>query len=290
MLVPGLKEERYVKELEANHHAPRHDRIVPVLAAFKHRRNCYLIFPWANGGSLLNIWDTFSPLHISTHEDKQPATWCSDSWLLDEFIGITRALTATHGFTNGIGPGYSRQLHADIKPENILCFFSDENSGRSLTLKLADFGEARRLDNGEEVNDEAIPHTKTYRPPENSSPGLITYKYDVWCLGCVFIDFITWYLDGSNGVEAFRVARENEEDDIFRANEPEIIEDIFYKNARKSRFSRIKMGWRRMTSTRSSQNTVQSSFWAPLNFELKHRVKDTVLIVSPSTDSLRICH
>lgn len=280
-----MKEERYAKELKANHRAPQHDRIVPVLAAFKHRRNCYLIFPWADGGSLLNVWETFSPLHMSIHEDKQPATWCSDSWLLDECIGITKALTATHGFTNDAAPGYSRQIHADIKPENILCFFSDEDSSRSLTLKLADYGEAKGVGNGGKVNDEYMPHTKTYRPPENSSPGLITFKYDIWCLGCVFLDFITWYLDGSNGVEAFRVARENEEDDLHGAkvDEAEIIEDTFFKRVRTSQLPRIRMGWRCNTSSKLSSRTAQSSFLISSNFKVEQRVKDTVLTVSPFT-------
>lgn len=284
-LVPGLKEDRYARELKANYHAPHHDRIVPILAAFKHRRNCYLILPWADGGSLLNMWETFSPLHIATHEDNQPATWCSDSWLLDECIGITGALTATHGLTDDTGPGYGRQLHADIKPENILCFFSEGESGQSLTLKLADFGEAMRIDDGVEIDEEALPHTKTYRPPENSPFGLITCKYDVWCLGCMFIDFITWYLEGSNGVESFRIAREQEGDDIVyvEADEPEIIEDIFFRRVRKSRFPRIKIRGRCKTSIRSSQRTAQSSFWVSSTFKMEHRLKETVLAVSSFT-------
>lgn len=239
-----------------------------------------MVLPWADGGSLEDIWRRYTPGHVESHEDRQTATWCSESWLLRECIGIAEALASLHGLASDTQPGYGRQLHADLKPENILCFFSDE--GRSLTLKLADLGEAKQIDNDAKIKADMVPHTKTYRPPEHNPSELIGFNYDIWCLGCVLIEFITWFLDGWEGLEAFRVARENEGDDslIAEADGPEMIEDIFFKRVRKNSIPSIRIGSRFKTSIKSGQHTRQSSLWITSSTGIEHKVKESVLMVS----------
>ena len=37
----------------------------------------------------------------------------------------------------------------------------------------------------------------TYRPPEcDLQPKIIRQSYDIWCLGCVYMEFVTWMLGG----------------------------------------------------------------------------------------------
>lgn len=284
-MVAHLTDERFENELKANRNAPQHSRIVPVLAAFKHRRRCHLILPWADGGNLADFWESHSPMHIKADGDLQPAFWCSDSWLLRECIGIAEALTAIHGSGNTThpGPAFRRQIHADLKPENILCYSSFDGGARSLTLRLADLGEATRVDNGVEIGAAQVPHTKTYRPPEQNPLGLIGFNYDIWCLGCLYLDFITWFLYGRKGVEDFRTAREREKDDPFIADPDgtDIIEDIFFRRVSKTRFLSVGMRIRFKTVIKLDRHIKRTSFSIASSVEIEYKVKESVLTVSP---------
>jgi serine/threonine protein kinase len=127
------------------------------------------------------------------------------------------------------GSGAS-QLHADIKPENILCFSTDSSGNGPYTLKIADLGLTQPAEDGS-LDARKIKHTLTYRPPEqdlgNSRASL---KWDVWCLGCLFLEFITWFISKTGGLEAFQSRREEENDDS-RASEYgfRVLEDKFFR-------------------------------------------------------------
>ncbi|KAK8107218.1 uncharacterized protein PG998_009231 [Apiospora kogelbergensis] len=68
----------------------------------------------------------------------------------------------------------------------------------------------------------------SYRAPEYDVQDTVTIKYDVWSLGCVFLEFITWALKGCNGVIEFSDKRIREEKDP-RANFESLSEDTFFK-------------------------------------------------------------
>lgn len=277
--------QRFTKELEANRFAPPHDRIVPVLAAFQHRHKCHLLFSWADGGSLEDFWRNFSPYPTEPSEGAESsAKWGCESWLLQECVGIAEALAAIHGFGNKDRTGYTRQIHADLKPENILCFLSKDGEHPTMTVKLADLGEAIRLDDESHVKAEKamVPHTKTYRPPEYNPVDLKNLNYDVWCLGCLYLDFITWFLDGWEAVETFGDSREDEGDDasIATADGPPVIEDIFFKRVRETQIPTLSISRRSKASNKSGQHIVRSSIGIVSSFRIEHKVKKQVLMVS----------
>lgn len=110
----------------------------------------------------------------------------------------------------------SSQFHMDIKPENILCFASERQDG-GFTLKLADFGFAKLLEPGSTCDMENEVDTKTYRPPETDLQGYVSQNFDIWCLGCLYLDFVTWAILGWQGIEEFKKGRMKEEHD------PEVI-------------------------------------------------------------------
>jgi serine/threonine protein kinase len=106
--------------------------------------------------------------------------------------------------------------HGDIKPENILWFsgprpFTENYKG---ILKITDFGIAEfstkpavdRKRRGD------TPNSATCCAPEIDLPvqvggGLINPSYDVWALGCVYLELITWWLGAWEYVEKFAPRR-----------------------------------------------------------------------------------
>ncbi|RFN43100.1 kinase-like protein [Fusarium flagelliforme] len=100
--------------------------------------------------------------------------------------------------------------HGDIKPENILWFRNGPNTNISV-LEIADFGltrfhNRRSLSN---ISPVGMGNSPTYRAPEFDMPdGLLSRSYDIWALGCVYLEFLTWYFMGWKGVMEFSTLRE----------------------------------------------------------------------------------
>ncbi|KAK9780389.1 putative Kinase-like domain-containing protein [Seiridium cardinale] len=229
---PRISEENCKHEVLANHRTRPHTRIVPLLAAFKHRGSFHLLLPWAHGGNLGDLFRKYATSPQTARDDQQIAAWYSEDWLLGECEGLADGLAAVHEINNDahhVLP--SAQIHADIKPENILCFASGNGESDPFTLKLADFGEAQEVRaSTRDVEAHRVAHTKTYRPPEHDTDDLLTLNYDVWCLGCVYLDFVTWAIGGMKVQEDFEEIRCNERDDAkVDTAEGKIIRDTFFK-------------------------------------------------------------
>lgn len=95
--------------------------------------------------------------------------------------------------THGLGK-YGR--HGDIKPDNILWFknIPGSNYGASGILRIADFGLGRFHGRESRSNDPAgnNPASPTYKPPECKLGKFISRAYDIWSLGGLYLEFITW--------------------------------------------------------------------------------------------------
>ena len=81
----------------------------------------------------------------------------------------------------------------------MLWFSSTRNEKRRLggTLKIADFGQAELNSILSKTKPRSVAHTVTYRPPECDLPDApIRQEYDIWCLGCVYLEFVAWMLGG----------------------------------------------------------------------------------------------
>ena len=52
--------------------------------------------------------------------------------------------------------------------------------------------------------------TRTYEPPEMDTywKGVRSRKYDIWLMGCLFLEFAIWLLSGTKEMERFKKARE----------------------------------------------------------------------------------
>jgi serine/threonine protein kinase len=113
--------------------------------------------------------------------------------------------------------------HGDLKPENILWFKSFEHAGHAGILQITDLGLGRfhRLESRSNQDPKDINGSPTYVPPELVLQRLVSRSYDIWSLGCIFLEFITWMLDGISGVNAFADAR-------MALAHDNIVDDTFY--------------------------------------------------------------
>ncbi|KAF7539433.1 hypothetical protein G7054_g2170 [Neopestalotiopsis clavispora] len=171
-----------------------HPHIIKLLAAFSHGDNHFLVFPWADG-SLRTLWRE----NPTPSADRQAVLW-----LADQLVGLTGALGAIHRYTYKDGQLLSGR-HGDIKPENILVF--NETSG-AVRLCIADFGVARFHTSEARLNhDLPTALTPTYRPPEFDLRSSASQEYDVWSLGCVFLEAAIWALLGYDGLKSFEASR-----------------------------------------------------------------------------------
>jgi serine/threonine protein kinase len=105
----------------------------------------------------------------------------------------------TYQLLRGLGLMHNRCLvHCDIKPQNLLL------DGRSHTLKICDFGTARRMVHGETNRHYVC--SRYYRAPEIIL-GSTTYttSVDIWSAGCVFAEMLLGQplFTGKDGIDQF---------------------------------------------------------------------------------------
>lgn len=199
---------------------PNHpSHLIQLQLTFKHGRYYYLVFPWADG-NLKKFW---------SQRTANPKDLAEVRWFMTQCSGITRGLRKLHhlstqlsqktGNANAVnavnGTGMILGVkewgrHGDIKPENIL-WFKCYNRERDY-LVISDFGltQFNSAHSRSKVHqDQILGFSGTYRPPDlhlENQP--ISQNYDVWSLGCVFLEFLSWFLLGyEEGVDAFAQAR-----------------------------------------------------------------------------------
>ncbi|KAM0237419.1 hypothetical protein ACHAP5_009049 [Fusarium lateritium] len=87
--------------------------------------------------------------------------------------------------------------HGDIKPENILWFKNYNNDLNHMAI--CDFGstEFNSIYSKSHVDARGVTgYSKTYQPPDTRLGSEVSQKIDVWSLGCVFLEFVSWFLLG----------------------------------------------------------------------------------------------
>jgi serine/threonine protein kinase len=202
-----------------------HRHLVKLLATYKYKHKYHLLFPFARA-NLRALW-TFVAM-----PQWDRATFL---WVISQLSGLVSALHLVHNFPTGKHPLGSDKTskeasrtrpslpaslkvakdeekygrHGDIKPENILWDSESEDSALTGILILADFGLGRfhRLESRSRQDPAKINGSHTYAPPEITLGRPVSRAYDIWSLGCVFLEFITWLLEGSVGLDEFHRQR-----------------------------------------------------------------------------------
>ncbi|KAL5315475.1 hypothetical protein ACEPPN_016343 [Leptodophora sp. 'Broadleaf-Isolate-01'] len=200
-----------------------HKHIVKLLATYKFKERYHLLFPLASG-NLREHWDIIGmPFwNRSTY-----------LWVLTQLKGLVSALNIIHNFETGLtsikpdvpnaGTSYRSSFrginlrvegeeakfgrHGDIKPENILWMKDSVDDPGSLMVADMGLGRFHRKESRSRVDPKTINGSPTYAPPEVTLNKPVSRAYDIWSLGCVFAEFITWLLKGPDGLAKFGTRR-----------------------------------------------------------------------------------
>ncbi|KAI9150752.1 Serine/threonine-protein kinase Nek8 [Paramyrothecium foliicola] len=171
-----------------------HSHIIRHFASIDKGKHTYIVLPWADGGNLQDFWEA----EPQTSQDRV-------LWSLRQMLGLTEALHLLHD--------RFKCRHGDLKPGNILCV----GEGGQTTLKIADFG-VSRIHHAQTMYRKSATIsnllTPSYQGPEVEFENVNqtdqrprSRKYDIWSLGCVFLEFTLWLLHGPRGIESFGLAR-----------------------------------------------------------------------------------
>jgi serine/threonine protein kinase len=203
-------ESKFDQEIEQlKRFGGQHKHIVTLLSTISlttgNHKDFYLLFPWADS-DLLGYWERHSKPNLSEE------LWL---WLIEQCYGIVEAVAFIHNPGNAMKNLEGKRLygrHGDIKPENVLWFIKRQSAGGRGALVLSDLGLAavHRDTSRSNIPGEAIPRTPNYRPPEcdmDGPNGHISRSFDIWTMGCLFLEFIIWALEGWDGRVDFRFSR-----------------------------------------------------------------------------------
>jgi serine/threonine protein kinase len=193
--------------------------LIKLLLTFQHGEKYYFLFEWADG-NLGDYWEK--------HPEPPEHTVANRKWAAEQCLGLATAVKRIHGLATwqkerrnssprSLSPSSNVTTederewgrHGDIKPNNILWFSSYEDKGNHLVL--SDLGLTRYHSSATRslqphVNIEG--YTGSYRPPEMDMQGQhICQKYDIWSLGCVYLEFCIWWLEGVESLQMFEDER-----------------------------------------------------------------------------------
>jgi len=165
-----------------------------------------ILFPWADKGNLRHFWADNSRGIARTNTDPKFV-----EWVVGQLSGLAEAVAEMHEPQHNI-------RHGDIKPDNILCFFDESLAGRGsdvpVRLVLTDVGTSKdHLKSTEsryrrdEVTKVKV-WTTRYAAPElsevsSNNLSVLSRKFDVWSLGCVYAEFLIWLLYGHDNLQRF---------------------------------------------------------------------------------------
>ncbi|CZR63081.1 uncharacterized protein PAC_12978 [Phialocephala subalpina] len=191
----------------------KNEHIIELLATYQHQGRYHLVFPYAD-------------YNLRSHWKRTPRPWLTPDitlWTVEQMLGLTGAIacihsssfvrkpsttSASHGLLQVDTKEERFGRHGDIKPENIL-WSNDVNGDEKGMLKITDFGLSQRhsQDSRSRVDPTTIGCSPTYAPPELALQQPVSRSYDIWSLGCVFVECITWLLAGADAIVDFALAR-----------------------------------------------------------------------------------
>jgi serine/threonine protein kinase len=171
-----------------------HDHIVKYIATCLDGPDGYVLFPWAEGNTLTNFWDPRRPTRRSAELFQ---------WSFGQMLCLADAVKELHRINC---------RHGDLKPDNILVFKNDQGED---ILVIADLGVSRFHTQGTNLRTNPTKTeatTPSYAGPEvfeDERRGVARSRtYDIWSIGCIFLEYVIWLLYDSDAILSFRYSRD----------------------------------------------------------------------------------
>ncbi|KAL9639406.1 MAG: hypothetical protein Q9164_000947 [Protoblastenia rupestris] len=195
------KEQLFKKELESllvlKQRNSKH--IIKLMASFSSCRSHGFIFTWAE----MNLRELFA-------QEICPSEKCvMETWILTQMTGLAHGLSVIHQPADPHDGTTAYGRHGDLHPMNILLVKSvdDPNIDAKGILQLSSMGEANFVHSPEDFT---VPRdTGMYEAPECQLERAAGPSYDVWSLGCIFLEILVWLSEGPQGLQEFALARLN---------------------------------------------------------------------------------
>ncbi|KAK3369772.1 kinase domain-containing protein [Lasiosphaeria ovina] len=199
-------------DMLSNFSEDAHSHLISLLAAYQQHNSFHLIFPWAEA-DLLRFWMEIRP---------KPDFNKTVRWMSAQCSGLADGLSMIHRYGSfGLQRRDGKHMrsgiklygrHGDIKPANVLWFPDLGSAGgdEDGVLKLTDFGlaELHSLDSRSAIPKSQVATSMSYRPPECDIPEQkICRLYDIWALGCLYLEFVVWLLGGWDLLKVFAINR-----------------------------------------------------------------------------------
>ncbi|KAF5254657.1 hypothetical protein FANTH_590 [Fusarium anthophilum] len=203
-----------------------------LLFSFRRADYYYLVFEWADG-DLTDLWETMPTLY-------SPDVYEDALWFFRQCLGIVRSLGSLHKQRSSYTASTLEEVvhvalagkygrHSDIKPQNLL-WFSDYQGDKKDHLVIADLGltQFNTSQSKSHASWAGIKgYTQTYKAPESEVNEVVGSRYDIWSLGCVFLEHASVFLmRDSRCVNAFSKSRL--EEDHHRNRNGNYHGDTFY--------------------------------------------------------------
>ncbi|KAF6821744.1 protein kinase-like (PK-like) protein [Colletotrichum musicola] len=222
------EEIQVLRRLTRSRHGQNH-HLAKLLATFEVPKNpggakgmdYYMMFEWAD-----------KTLHDLFREPRPLEDACSQpelhEWAAEQVLGLATALRAMHKLERAVDDfdDKTRGIHGDLKPPNILVYrnwnYPESDGDGSCEgglsgarkrsdglgiLQITDFG---RSSFHHTLTVEDIKFTAVggdYCPPELQLRLSISPSLDIWTLGCLYLEIMTWLLEGPEGIKEFRLRR-----------------------------------------------------------------------------------
>ncbi|KAI4251294.1 MAG: hypothetical protein LQ352_004941 [Teloschistes flavicans] len=204
--------DSFTRELKVLDELRKHpnDHIATHLATWTQDGKYYMLFPYAQCN--LGQYMRHIPFGNLTKRKMR--------WFLRQLLGLASALNQIHNLSGAESSATSSTTlrapedqnlrksayHHDLRPENILYFrMHSYDDGE---FWIADFGSGKvhtyRTGSGNTKSPNGHP---TYEPPEFAKEMKTSRPYDIWSMGCVFLELLVWAVFGHQSVQTFHDAR-----------------------------------------------------------------------------------
>lgn len=173
--------------------------LVTLLASYERYGGLNFLFPYPK-------WSLEVHMEQKTLDIKDISSML---WLSKQLRGLMEAISILHSPSH-LENQYGR--HVELKSENILWYPLENDPNGILVVSDPGFDPDYRKETRFRMPKRILPHTPLYRLPESDIKGaVISRAYDIWTLGCLFLDMVIWAIGGQALRTAFSEARMTKE-------------------------------------------------------------------------------